>query len=524
MEDNLRNFEAMIQIGIALSSERDIKKLLEIILTEARKVANADAGTCYLMDDEQKSLRFSIVQNDTLNIRIGGTEHKIDWDSVPLYLSDGSPNHSHVSAHVALTGNIVNIRDVYNANGFDFEGTRQFDKKSGYRSKSMLVVPMRNHEDDIIGVLQLINAMDDAGEVIPFSPEVQRLAEAFASQAAVALTNNCLIKGYQELFDSFIKVLGDTIDEKSPYTAGHIRRVAKLTMLIAERINQVQEGEMGKIFFDKDKMRELEISAWLHDVGKVVTPIHIMDKSTKLESIYDRIESIKLRFLLLKEQIEKEMMERLLSLKDEFQKQKIEKEYRDRLNKISDNLEFIVKVNNKSEPLKDDEIERVKQIAKLKIKINGKEQPILNDDEVESLTVRVGTLTQKERQIIMDHAKITKKMLSGVPFPKKIRNVPIYAAEHHERINGTGYPDGLEESDLPIQARIIALADIFEALTAKDRPYKRSNTLSEAIRVLKDMASIKHIDPSLFDFFIKEKIFLEYAKEELDPSQIDVFK
>ncbi len=525
MIDNSRNIEAMIQTGIALSSERDIKRLLEIILTEARRVANADAGTCYLMDEDQRFLHFSIVQNDSLNIRMGGTQDKIEWAPIPLFKPDGSPNHSHVSAHVAITGNIVNINDVYHADGFDFEGTRQFDKKTGYRSKSMLVVPMRNHEDDIIGVLQLINAMErNKKMVIPFSKETQRLVEAFASQAAVALTNNCLIKGYQELFDSFIKVLAETIDEKSPYTAGHIRRVAKLTMLIAERINQITDGEFGDITFDKDKMRELEIAAWLHDVGKVVTPSYIMDKSTRLETLHDRIELIELKFSLLKEEIEREMIEKLLTTDDKKEREQIKRMFEGRFKKLQDDLEFIKKINNQTEPLKDSDIERIKEISKLKVEINGTESPILTDDELECLTVRAGTLTARERQIIMDHVKITRKMLSGVPFPKKIKNVPIYAAEHHERVNGTGYPEGLKDKELPLQARIIALADVFEALTAKDRPYKRSNTLSEAIQILKKMVSTKHIDPLLFDIFIKEKIFLKYAKEELDPSQIDDVK
>ena len=296
--DHIQN---LTKIGVALSGEKNIERLLEMILDEALKFTNADGGTLYIMSDDESELHFAIIKNKSLNVRMGGKGGKTTWPAVKLKKEDGSPNHSNVSAHVALSGEVVNIADVYDAQGFNFEGTKKYDQDNGYRSKSMMVVPMRNHENDIIAVLQLLNAQDQVtGAVVNFSLDFQEMTLSLASQAAVALTNNRLISNLEHLLESFIKTIATAIDEKSPYTGGHVRRVAGLTMDIADKINEKKQGPFTSVEFSEDQMRELRMAAWLHDVGKITTPEYVVDKSTKLEKIQDCIADVKTRFELLK--------------------------------------------------------------------------------------------------------------------------------------------------------------------------------------------------------------------------------
>lgn len=512
----------LIKIGIALSSEHNIDRLLEMIVDQARRLTNADGGTLYIMNDEKTALDFAIVQNASLNIRMGASGEPIKWKPVNLKNIDGSPNYANVSSYVALSGETVNIPDVYNARGFNFEGTKRFDAGTGYRSRSMLVVPMRNHENDIIGVLQLLNAIDKkTGKVIKFSRASQDITLSLASQAAIALTNNILIKDLAELLESFIKSIAAAIDEKSPYTGGHVKRVAGLTMDIAERINRCSEGYFKDVCFTADELNELRIAAWLHDVGKITTPEHVVDKASKLETICDRIALLKTRFEILKRDYEiKLLKERIIS---EYGDDAIKKEMEDDsfYKALKDDLEFIINMNKGSEFVDDDKIERLNSIKKKTWNMDGEIMPLLTEEEVYNLSIRRGTINREEREIINNHAALTYKMLSQLPFPKKLRRVPEFAAAHHECLNGTGYPFGLKEDQIPLQSRIIALADVFEALTAKDRPYKKAKSLSEALKILSFMVKDRHIDPNLFEFFVKEKIYLDYAKKELSPAQID---
>ena len=532
-ESQLELIRRLTNIGAALSAEKNIDRLLEMIVDEARDFAQADGGTLYIMSDDETALHFAIAQNKTLKIRMGGTGGTITWPAVLLTNSDHSPNHTNVSAHAAITGNVINIRDVYDAEGFNFQGTRKFDAETGYRSKSMLVVPMKNHENDIIGVLQLLNAQDPAtGEVISFSHECQQMTESLASQAAIALSNNRLIHDLENLLESFITTIATAIDEKSPYTGGHVRRVAELTMTIAEKINHMTEGPYAHVHFDENLLKELRIAAWLHDVGKITTPEYIIDKSTKLETIYDRVETLKLRSEIIKRDHEIEALKNQLSylmptsdaeaLKSAARDKDADRGVDDFIKKVEEDVQFLVTANTGGEFMADDMIEKVKESAKRTWTVDGTEQPFLTENEIYNLVIRRGTLTDEEREIINNHARISHKMLTRLPFPKKLRNIPQYAAAHHERLNGTGYPFGLKGNELSLQARILSLADIFEALTAKDRPYKKGKTLSEVLKIISFMVKDGHLDKDLFDLFINEKIYLDYAKKELSPPQIDI--
>jgi len=514
--DNIKLLQEFTKIGIALSRERNIERLLEMILEEAKGLTNADGGTLYITSEDRTELQFTIVQTSSLKIKMGGKGGRITWQSVPLFDSDGLPNHRHVCAHVALTGATVNIEDVYKYEGFDFEGTRNFDRSTGYHSQSMLVVPMKDHEETVIGVLQLLNAME-GGRISSFSPVSLDVTESFASQAAVALSNNRLIKELQDLLESFIRAIAVAIDEKSPYTGGHVRRVAALTMQIAEKINAAKEGPFAEVEFSEDELKELHTSAWLHDVGKITTPDHIVDKETKLQAMVDRIEIIKLRIELYKTELKLHKLERSIGMQRPGEL--VGPYYypeRDEMEKaLRDELSFLTKANEGGEFMSDEMISRLRKIGMTTLQIDGITQPLLSPDEVENLAVRRGTLTLKELEIMRNHAAMTARILSQLPFPKKMKHVPHYASSHHEALNGRGYPRGLAAEQLPLQARIIALADIFEALTASDRPYKKSNTLSETMIIMEKMAGELQIDPDIFELFKRERLHEEYSLREL---------
>jgi HD-GYP domain-containing protein (c-di-GMP phosphodiesterase class II) len=511
-EDLGQRLEQLNLIGASLSAERDINRLLEAILTAAKSITRADGGTLYRVTEE-RTLRFEIVRTSSLKYYLGGTSgNPVPFYPIQLY-KDGGPNHSMVAAHAALTGKTVNIADAYTADGFDFTGTRAFDAKTGYRSKSFLTVPMRNHEREAIGVLQLINAQDlKSGEIVPFSASDQRLAESLASQAAIALTNRMLINQLEELFESFINLINSAIDEKSPYTGGHCQRVPVLTMLLAEAVNDTREGPLSDFQMTEKDRYELKIAGLLHDCGKVTTPVHVVDKATKLETIYDRIHLIDTRFEVLKRDLE------IAGLRNEIDA----KQLRDRLRELEDNRRFLHACNIGGERMSEADIERVRRIAATRWRdVSGHEANFLTDDEVKNLTIRSGTLTAEERKIINHHIVATIKMLEALPWPKHLTKVPEYAGGHHERMDGKGYPKGLKRDEMSVQARCMGIADIFEALTARDRPYKKGKTLSESLEILGRMKLNNHVDPDLFDIFVRKKVYRRYAEMFLDKEQID---
>jgi HD-GYP domain-containing protein (c-di-GMP phosphodiesterase class II) len=568
-------YRKLIDIGIALSAERDPARLRERILLEAKAFTRADAGTLYLKN-RGRELAFHVVRNDTLGIAMGGTTGvEIHFPAVELFTADGEPNMHNVASYCAITGEIVNIPDAYASwDQLDFSGTKEFDKRLGYRSESFLTLPLKNLHGFVIGVLQLINAKDPAGNVIPFDASIVPMVSALASQAAVSIDNRLLTEELKHLLDSFIAVIAAAIDTKSPYTGGHCQRVPVLTEMLVRAACESDEGPFASFDLTEEEWYELRVACWLHDCGKVVTPEHIVDKATKLEAIYDRIHEIRMRFEVLKRDAEIAMLRGMLAGGSE---QELRAAYEAEVAELDEEFAFVGACNVGGEFMAPDKIERLRKIAgriwtrtlsnrigisyaerKRRETIPERPLPVqeklmedrydhissregqrlsapgnpwgftmkapereFNLGELYNLSIARGTLTEEDRYKINEHMAQTIVMLESLPWPRHLRRVPEYAGGHHEKMDGSGYPRGLKGEEMSIPARVMAIADIFEALTAADRPYKPPKTLSEAIRIMRFMVKDQHIDPDLFQLFLDSGVYKEYAKQFLKPEQID---
>ncbi len=571
------SFERLIEVGIALSAERDTSQLMETILLEAKGLSNADGGTLYL-SDEDGNLKFEIMRTDSLKIAMGGTTGKeITFPPVRLFDPEtGKENRANIASSAALTGESINIPDAYDSNDYDFSGTKKFDEGTAYRSKSFLTVPMKNSQDEVIGVLQLLNAEDTkTGEVIPFGGDIQPLIEALASQAAVALDNKQLLDAQKALLDSFIELIGSAIDSKSPYTGGHCQRVPELTKMLAAAACEETDGPYADFDLTEDEWYELHIAAWLHDCGKVTTPEYVVDKATKLETIYDRIHEIRTRFEVIKREAEIEYLKAVID--DKGDTDTLRADLDARLAQLDDDFAFIAESNIGGEFMAPERIERVKEIAgitwtrtldnrigvaheekirwdrtlapDLPVQENllsdrddhifyreeGQAEPAddphgfkldmpelkFNLGEIYNLCIGRGTLTAEERFKINDHIVQTIIMLEQLPFPEHLKRVPEYAGGHHEKMDGTGYPKKLNKDDMSTPAKIMAIADIFEALTAADRPYKLPKKLSASVKIMSFMKKDAHIDADLFELFLTSGVYKVYADKFLKPEQLD---
>ena len=372
---------------------------------------------------------------------------------------------------------------------------------------------MKDHEGEIIGVLQLINATDTAtGEVTAFTLPDEELIQSLASQAAVAIEHVHLIGEMEKLFESFVQVMATAIDERSPYTGGHIKRVAEMTMVVARAVNRCNAGPLAHVKFNDDEMNELRMAAWMHDIGKITTPEWVVDKPTKLTTIYDRIDLLRARFALVRASIENDhLRQKLESLEggncvpDDF-----ESSYSEQISQVEEVLEFLERANTPGEFMQDEDLERLREIGSQSYSVAGDSRPYLSSDEMENLSIRKGSLTDAERQKINDHAEMSIRMLEQIPFTRKLQQVTPIAGAHHEKLNGTGYPRGLKADEINVQARILALVDIFESLSADDRPYRsRAMPRELVLKILQEEVDANHIDGDLFELFLKEELYLE---------------
>jgi len=564
----------LIEFGIALSAERNHDRLLEMILLGAKELSNADGGTLYLVSEDGGELRFAIMRNDTMRIALGGTTGApIPFPPVPLREPDGTPSYTSVVATAAITGNTINLADAYNAPGFDFSVARAFDARTGYRSQSFLTVPLKNHEAEVVGVMELINARSpDDGSTIPFPAETVPLVEALASQAAVALDNQRLIDAQRNLFRAVLKVFDRAIDARSPYTGGHCQRVPELTNMLARAADAAEAGPLADFHLTELEWDELEVAGRLHDCGKVTTRGFVIDKATKLETIYNRIHEIRTRFEIVKRDAEIEHLRGVMTGGDE----PALRSARDaRLAELDDDFAFVAECNIGGEFMPPEKIARLQRIAGItwrrtlddRLGLSWEESarqprtreslpatehlladkpthivehdaaPLAPDNpwgfvikppphkanlgEVYNLSIHRGTLTEEERYHINDHVMQTIIMLEALPYPKHLRRVPEWAGGHHEKMDGTGYPRGLRRDQMSIPARIVMIADIFEALTARDRPYKVRKKLSECVEIMARMSREGHIDPDLFEVFLTSGVYRKYADKFLSAEQTD---
>jgi HD-GYP domain-containing protein (c-di-GMP phosphodiesterase class II) len=520
LEEKVRRLELVQRVGVALSAERNREQLIETILVEAKKLCHADGGTLYLRTEDDQ-LRFAILRSDSLGMSLGGTTGKaIDLPSIPLFdPSTGAPNTKNVATYCAVHKRTINIPDAYDASGFDFSGTIAFDRRNHYRSKSFLTLPMVNSEGIVIGVLQLINARDaQTQQIVAFRSEDEEVVSALASQAAVALDNQQLLAQQRDLLESFIQAIASAIDAKSPHTGAHCERVPVLTLMIAEAVCQTREGPLAGFSMTDDELYELKLAAWMHDCGKVTTPVHVIDKATKLEAIFDRIALIETRFEVLKRDARIAHLERLAQGQDPASS---EASYQATLIRLEDELSFLRRANQGREFLPPDEQQRIESLGQQRFCLGHEERPLLSADEVRHLSVSRGTLTEEERVIINRHMVETIKMLEALPFPRHLRRVPEYAGGHHEKMDGTGYPRGIFGGDMSVPARIMAIADVFEALTAQDRPYKRGLTLSESMQIMGRMKADNHLDPELFDVFVRSGVYRSFGERYLPAKLLD---
>lgn len=565
----------LVDLGIAMSAERDSNRLMEMVLQGAKELTNADGGTLYIRSDDDK-LQFQILRNDTLGVALGGTTgNEVTIPPVPMFDADGKPNHRNVVSYAVHAQQTVVIADAYDATNFDFSGTRIFDERNGYRSKSFMTVPLKPRGGDVIGALQLINARPPhLDEVVPFSPDIQRFVEALAAQAATALYNRELLSAQERLMDSMIQLIAGAIDAKSPYTGGHCERVPELAQMLAQEATDQQAGPLAEFRFEtEEEWREFRIGAWLHDCGKVVTPEYIVDKATKLETIYNRIHEVRMRFEVLLRDAQISRLEAVAAGGDPLV---AAAEYEACKAQLMEDFAFVAECNVGGEYFAPEKVERLKRIAQTtwlrhfddrlglaheelkryagyppqqlpaeEMLLSDKPWHVITRDgginrayndlgfqvpvpenlynlgEVYNLSISRGTLTVEDHFKIKEHIMQTIAMLERLPFPKHLKRVPEYAGTHHETLTGSGYPRKLAADGLSVPARIMAIADIFEALTASDRPYKKAKTLSESVKILSFFKKDGHIDADLFDLFLTSGCYRRYAERFLLPDQID---
>jgi len=504
----------LVEVSRLLASEVETAPLLERILLVARDAAQADGGSIYLVE-EGPAVRFAVAVSERLGLHLGGTSGRaVNIEPPPLFTEDGAPNHRSVIAHCVHERRTLNVADAYHEEGRDYAAARAFDERYGYRTRSVLTVPMIDHEGAVIGVLQLLNAGAAGGVVRAFATEEEHYIEALAAQAGIALEKQHLIERLQVLFESLVRLVNDAIDEKSPYTGAHCRRVPELAMMLAEAAHRTEEGALAAFRMSESDRRELRLAALLHDCGKIATPVHVVDKATKLSTLFDRIALVEARFDLAESEAKIALFEALAGGEP---RAAAESRYRDTIAALAADRAFLREANRGVERMRDEHVERVRVIAKRRI---GGGRPLLTDDEVANLTIQSGTLNAEERQIINRHVTTTIRMLESLPWPRQLARVPEYAGAHHERVDGKGYPRGLTRSEMSWPARIVALADVFEALTAGDRPYKPARSIAESLAILERMKLSGHVDPDLFDLFVRERVYSDYARKFLDPAQL----
>lgn len=479
MDLKYEDFKKILNIGIRLSTEKDRNRLLASIIESGMEVTNCDAGTLYLYENEKLTVK--IMKIFSMGVSQGGDGEPIK-DMPPVLL-----RVENVCAYTAIKRKIVNIPDVYDSDCFDFSGIRRYDALTGYRTKSMLVIPLENNENELMGVLQMINAMDGEGNVIPFDEQHDMIIRSLGSMAAIELTNLSYMEELKAQMYSFVEALTTVLDERTPYNASHTRNVEKYAGILADYISKMHQRGECEEFFDQERKEKLQLAALLHDIGKMVVPLSIMNRATRLDQDIEKVDE---RFRLLKSLYEVDMLRGKIS----------KEEYENRINELKEELAFIHGIDDMGY-LDDENYERVCALAKKQhIQEDGTVTKYITDQEAKYLSIRKGTLTEEDRAEMENHVVMTEKILSKVRFNKNFSIVPKWAASHHEFLNGSGYPKRLSGEELDLETRILTVADIYDALTATDRPYKKPIPEEEAVNILRSMAQEGKIELRLVDW------------------------
>jgi len=571
--------EKLVEMGIGLSRERNLNRFKAMILNGAKELTNADGGALLLRTDDDR-LVYELFGIESLDLHFGGSSgREIPFE--PVHLRDPEtdrPDYYNLLTHAVMTERTVNVTHIRKSSDFDFNSIFKFDKKYKYRSHSYLAVPLKPSHGEVIGLLLLFNArVKGTGRVIAFSREMAGFVEGLASQAAVALVNQQLLKAQENLLDSLIKLVASAIDAKSPYTGGHCERVTILGEMLARVACEAEEGVLAEFDMDDAQWREFRVASWMHDCGKVTTPEYVVDKATKLETFYNRIHEVRTRFEVILRDYTIAHQQKLLGDNEIADADPSALEAK--ISKLKDDFEFLAECNVGGEYMAPEKVERLQEIAEMTWErqfddrlglsseemsrlqtipvqaLPAKEKMLADKKEhlvprpggdvpydVEALGLKIkvpdylynlgelynlmlpkGTLTDEERFKIQEHAILTIVMLKQLPFPKNLSQVVDIAGCHHETLIGTGYPRKVPVEKMSVKARILAIADVFEALTAADRPYKKAKTLSEALKIMSFMRKDQHIDPVLFDLLLSSGIFSDYAKRFLRKEQIDDF-
>ena len=488
-----KELREIVDIGIALTTEKNKNRLLEMILKKAMDISNCDAGTLYLFAGD--SLEFKIMKTLSQGVSKGENGEVIDLPPVPL-------KEENVCAYAAIHKELINIEDVYHSERFDFSGPKRYDAMTGYRTQSMIVIPMEDSENELVGVLQLMNAKNKEGNVVQFTSDDEFVLRSMASQAAVSISNMKYTEEIKVQLHSFVSAFATAVDERTPYNGSHTRKVAVYAIILADYINRMYASGKCEEYFDDNRKEQLQLAAALHDIGKMIVPLTVMNKATRLDGGVEKIEE---RFKLLKAYYE------IDSLKGKISPE----EYQAKVQYLNDSLLFIKEIDNAGF-MPDEKIARVLEIAeKNYVTEDGDIIAYLTEEEKKCLCIRKGTLTGEERKIMESHALMTRKILDKVHFSKNYSNVKQFASTHHECLNGTGYPDHLTAEDLQLESRILAVVDVFDALTCTDRPYKKPMPKERAFAILHDMA-VK--EGKLEDRLVT---WLEEAMMEIDMDSIE---
>ena len=486
------NLRDVVRLGVELTTEKNKNKLFEKLLRTAMEISGCDAGTLYLY--RGGCLHFKIMKTLSQGVNRGENGELIDLPPVEL-------REENVCAFSAIHRELINVPDVYSSDRFDFSGPRRYDAMTGYRTGSMLVIPLEDSEGILIGVLQLINKLDEKGGFIPFTEDDELILQSLGSMTAVSLANVIYTEEIKAQMFSFVQAFATAVDERTPYNGSHTRKVTVYAEKLAQRINELHEQGLTEEHFDENRMEQLMLAAALHDIGKLVVPLNVMNKASRLDA---GLPAVRQRFAYLEALYELDM------LRGRITREQWRKETEDLRESLA-----LIEEKDGAGVLSDEDLARLEAIAgKVYTRESGERIPYLTEAERECMLIRKGTLTSAERGIMESHVSMTDKILSKVRFNHKYADARRFAAGHHEYLNGTGYPGGLAAEQLPLETRILTVVDVFDALTCTDRPYKKPIPRPRAFAILREMAKDGQIEERLVGWL--EEALSDFSADDVE--------